>query len=255
MLRSVAEKLSRNVILKRMLHTDKGPRKLLVSPEASLKYWIPNSLNSDRVLHSFVRKHVTRGARVWDIGANVGVFTFLSAAAATDAGKVLAIEADAFMSTLLLRSTAHTPADDATPAVITAAVSDSISTAEFSVPERSRASGFLSATGGCSQTGGTRCSYTVLCITLDWLLEQFFPPSVVKMDIEGMEYRALRASPRLICEIRPILHLEVWDSISDDLTHLLRGHDYALFDGEKSGQQKPLERASWCTLAIPRESL
>ena len=201
-----------------------------MTPEARLNFWLPNSLNTDKSLIDFAKKYIKEGDKIWDIGANSGIFTFLAAAEATRSGMVLAIEADPVLSSLLIKTSLMTPDSDAKPAILTVAISDTISTATFAIPKRSRASNFIVDTGGCSQTGGIRHSYPVVTTTLDWLLKNTFPPDIVKMDIEGMEYRALSVATDLLHQTRPIFHLEVWHAIANDITKLLQGSNYMIFD-------------------------
>jgi len=255
-LRGLVERASRGVCFRRKLKTARGSRKVLVTPEASLRYWLPRSLNSDRPLCEFVRRYVHAGQKVWDIGANIGIFTFLSAASAGSGGRVLSIEADPFISQLLIRSSLGLPAGDAVPEIVTAAVSDQITLADFGVTNRSRASNHLLSSTGCTQTGGVRFSFKVPCVTLDWLLEHSFAPEIVKMDIEGVEHVALATASRLLQDVRPILHLEVWNEISGPLENLLHAHGYQFFDGENDlNLTKEVTRPPWCTIAIPGEKL
>ena len=140
--------------------------------------------------------------------------------------------------------------------VISVAISDRPGIERFAVAERSRASNHLLRSPGCTQTGGTRQVNHVLTTDLDWLRGQVGDPEVVKMDIEGMEYIALAAAPRFLSEIRPIINLEVWEEIADDLTHLLVANQYELFDGATDQMlAEPLSRAVWSTIAVPREKL
>jgi FkbM family methyltransferase len=254
LLRGLAERASRGVSFRRTLRTAGGARRIYVTPEASLRYWLPRSLNSDVPLCEFAFRHLKSGQKVWDIGANIGVFTYLASAAVGSGGRVLSVEADPFISQLLIRSSLDQPAGDAVPEIITTAVSDAITLADFGVTNRSRASNHLLSSTGCSQTGGVRFSFKVPCVTLDWLLEHSFPPEVVKMDIEGVEHTALAAAPRLLREVRPVFHLEVWSEIAESLGNLFRASSYQMFDGESDlGLTKPLESPPWCTIAVPAE--
>ena len=57
---------------------------------------------------------------------------------------------------------------------------------------------------------------TIQCVSLDMLIDQGrlqLPRlDVVKMDIEGAEWDALQAAPRLLTEVKPRLFCEVHDS-------------------------------------------
>jgi hypothetical protein len=58
-------------------------------------------------LFSLAEKLIRPGDVVWDVGANVGLFTFAAAAKTGPTGKVLAIEPDPWLGTLLRRSAAQ----------------------------------------------------------------------------------------------------------------------------------------------------
>ncbi len=94
---------------------------------------------------------VRRGDTVWDIGANLGLFSFAAAVAAGPAGRVLAVEPDTVLAGLLRRSAAvnsgHAPVD-----VLPAAVSDGLSVARFHVARRNRSTNHLDGFG-TSQAG------------------------------------------------------------------------------------------------------
>ncbi len=238
----------------RTLKTPRGARRLWVTPEASLRYWLPNSLNNDRPLCQFAGRYLRPGQRIWDVGANIGVFTFLASAAVGYGGRVLAIEADPFISQLLIKSSRRLPVGDAIPDIVTSAISDSVTLADFGVPNRSRASNHLLSSPGCTQTGGVRFSFKVPCVTLEWLWEHSFSPDLIKMDIEGIEYIALASSQRLLREVRPALHLEVWSEIAEKVGALLAAHSYLMFDGETDIElSQPLQIPTWCTIAVPAE--
>jgi FkbM family methyltransferase len=253
-LRRVLENWSRGVVFTRRLRTRRGFRRVQVTPEASLVYWLPGSLNKEQSLCGFADRYIGTGAKVWDVGANIGVFSFLAAANAGATGAVLSIEADPYISQLLIRSSLDLAQDDAIPQIVTAAVADEIKLADFGVAERSRASNHLLSSTGCTQTGGLRFSFKVPCLTLDWLLERTFAPEIVKMDIEGVEAVALSCASQLLSKVRPVFHLEVWSEVEADVRRILQAHDYLFYDGERDlGLRSPVTSPTWCTIAVPCE--
>jgi FkbM family methyltransferase len=253
-LRRVLENLSRGVVFTRRLKTRRGFRRLQVTPEASLVYWLPGSLNKEESLCGFADRYIGRSAKVWDVGANIGIFSFLAAANAGAEGQVLSVEADPYISQLLIKSSLDLGPDDAIPQIVTAAVADEIKLADFGVAVRSRASNHLLSSTGCTQTGGLRFSFKVPCLTLDWLLARTFAPEIVKMDIEGVEAVALSGGSELLANVRPVFHLEVWSEVEEDLRRILRAHDYLFYDGERDPLLKvPVATLPWCTIAVPRE--
>src|SRR3954463_7048765 len=105
--RRLVEKFSRGRVLKRRLPRDLGGGLLFVSPEAGgLKYWRRDLNATDPELLALAREVVVGGARVWDIGANVGLFAFAAAFLAGPGGSVVAVDADIDNAALLQRSAA-----------------------------------------------------------------------------------------------------------------------------------------------------
>jgi hypothetical protein len=103
-LRHLAERFSRGVILRRHLPKQFQSLPLYVSPEAGLRYWRWGVETADPMLFRMVRELVRPGSVVWDVGANVGLFSFSAAALAGPGGFVLAIEPDVWLAHLLARS-------------------------------------------------------------------------------------------------------------------------------------------------------
>ena len=105
LIRTLAERLSRGVMLRRHLPADVGGRQLFVSPDSQLKYLKPGPAAFDAELLSIARSWVRPESVVWDIGANVGVFAFAAAGLATN-GRTLAVEADPWLADMMRRSSA-----------------------------------------------------------------------------------------------------------------------------------------------------
>ncbi|MGB7267151.1 MAG: FkbM family methyltransferase, partial [Terracidiphilus sp.] len=206
-LRTLLERVSRGRVLKRHLPAEFGSVPILVSPDAALSLW---KTRTESDLFDFAREFVQAGDVVWDAGANVGLFSIAAAQQAGVTGKVVAIEADIWLAALLRRSAAMQPATAAPIQVIPAAVYDSPAIASFNIAKRGRASNFLSAAGGSSQTGGVRETVSVITTTLDWLLDQVAAPNVLKIDVEGAECNVLRGAQRVLAEVQPVILIEVY---------------------------------------------
>jgi hypothetical protein len=103
--RKIAEYLSREKVLKRRITVNERKIPLFVSPDAQLKYLKPGSNSFDQDLVGIAEKYLTVNSCVWDIGANVGVFTFAAASVAHQ-GIVVAIEADIWLANLLRKTAA-----------------------------------------------------------------------------------------------------------------------------------------------------
>jgi FkbM family methyltransferase len=255
MLRSLAERLSRGRVLRRRLPPAYGGHTLHVSPDSALKFWRAGLAQADPALLAVAGELVTPGATVWDLGANVGLFAFASAYLAGASGRVVAIEADDWLAELLRRSALTLPPAHAPVEVLAAAVSSALGISDFLIARRGRAGSHLGSVGGSTQTGGVREVRKVMTVTLDWLLDHFPAPQVVKIDVEGAEAACLAGAERLLGDIRPRLLCEVSESNAAAVGAIFTRHGYAMFDGAMAATSKrqPLAAPAWSTLAIPRE--
>jgi FkbM family methyltransferase len=247
LLRTFLERFSRNRVHKRHLPADFGSAPILTSPDASLQFWKPG-IESD--LFDFAREFVKPDSVVWDVGANVGIFTVAAARHAGASGKVIAVEADIWLAELLRKTAALQSQASAPIQIIPAAVFDKSSIASFHIAKRGRACNFLSDVAGSSQTGGVRETVSIVTITLDWLLEQTSAPDVIKIDVEGAGYNVLIGAERVLTEARPVVLVEVFKQSCDRVTDLLLRHDYTLFDWDSKPRERA-HRACHNTLAIP----
>jgi FkbM family methyltransferase len=221
--------------LKRRLPREFGKVPLFVSPESALAYWRRDISKVDPLLLSMVRELVRPNMTVWDIGANVGLFSF---AAASLGAQVLAVEPDIWLANLVHRSAVL---NKLPVTILPAAVSDRQGVSQLYLSRDGKASNSLLGNGGSA--------LSVMAVTLDSLLEQFAAPQVVKIDVEGMEYAVLRggqkvlqAQPRIFCEVTEN-HMEIAKLLSDA--------NYKFYAARSSDRQ-PLARPSRDTLAIPQ---
>jgi FkbM family methyltransferase len=191
---------------------------------------------------------VRPGHIVWDIGANIGLFSFVAAAAAGPDGRVLAVEPDAALVGLLRRSAAFNQASAAVD-VLPAAVADELAVARFHVARRNRATSHLDGFG-TTQTGGIRTTELVPTVTLDWLAMNFQVPNVIKIDVEGAEMMVFAEAARVLGE-RPAIICEVASRNAEAVAELLARYGYTLYDGELLPRQRTsLTIAPPTTLAV-----
>lgn len=252
MIRSVIERVFRNTVIKRRLPSTFGSIPLYVSPDAQLKYL---NVTFDDDLLRIVSAYVRNDSVVWDVGANVGVFTLAAAATAIE-GQVIAIEPDIWLANLICKSLALNPDLGTRVRVLPAAFSDHNGAASFLIAKRGRASNALESAGGRSQMGGVREKAFVPTLTLDTLLDCCPAPTFIKIDVEGAELHVLMGGRRMLTEIRPMIYIEVEGSETQAVTALFVANNYALFDG--AAPLAPGSRVSACTfntLAIPEEQL
>jgi FkbM family methyltransferase len=252
-LRKTAERLSRGVVLTRRLPTEFQRLPIYVSPEASLRYWRRMS-GVDPVLYRMARELVKPGACVWDVGANVGLFSFCAAALAGPSGSVLAIEPDVWLAQLINRSGwrwKQLQASAAPVKVVCAAASDRSQVNHLQISARSRAASHLSGSQGSTQFEGHRFSQPALSVPLDFLLDYFPAPNVLKIDVETHETRVLQGARRLLETVRPVIWCEVSPENSMAVFDILEPLGYDLYAAAAT-ERVPLSRASWDTLAVPK---
>lgn len=254
-LRRLAEFAMRNLVVRRHLPADFGRRTLFLSPANRLRALDFSLERFEPTLLSYIRRFIRPGMVVWDIGANMGAFTF-PAAHATQGGKVVAIEPDPFNQMLLHRTRAANPDLDVT--IIPAALSSQVGLAELQIAARGRAANSLRGADHGSQMGGVRATYPVVTLTLDWLAEHQPGPDLIKCDAEGAEAWILRGGATLLATKRPLLIMEVPSENSDACTTLLHDHRYALFPAER--RIDPVEELcaigkAWEIVAIPAEQV
>jgi FkbM family methyltransferase len=160
------------------------------------RLWIAGSSNHGCWLGSYeyrVQRSIDRaipvGGMVWDIGANVGFYSLL---AARKACQVVSVEPLAANAVLLRKHLALNHVDN-------------VEVLEMAVWRESTTLRFTSH-GSLSHIDETG-QLVVRTITLDDMLARFGPPALIKMDVEGAEYDALRGAERCLREAHPIIFL------------------------------------------------
>jgi FkbM family methyltransferase len=254
MLRTMIERLSRGVVLKRRLPKQFGGDALYVSPDARLRHWSWDMCTIDPQLFALLPKIINQGDVVWDVGANVGVFSFAAAAWAGRTGRVVAIEPDTWLVLLLRRSAAGASPQRAKVDVLPVAVGERVGVARFNIARRGRAASHLVGVGRV-QAGGLRETTTVMIVTLDWLLDHFDAPRIVKIDVEGAENLVMRGAKRILNDVRPVIVCEVGRTVIDEVSGTLKAARYEIIDLDaEDGVSAAADRDFWNILARPGES-
>jgi FkbM family methyltransferase len=251
MLRKLAERLSRGRNFRYRLPKRFGGCRILVTPESGLGYWLPAyAMRRDENLLSHVANWIKPGSVVWDVGANMGVVSFVAAGLAGPAGKVYAFEPDTLMLRLLRRSALLNP--QAAPVeVIPCAVGASISLNRFNIALHNRSTNFLEGFG-TGLTGGIRETQTVLTVPLDWAAEQIPPPDFLKIDVEGAELDVFRGAAQMLSAQRPVIIFECQNSNSKEIQTMLRKLGYSFCNADlppTPGEFRP--GSGFNTLAVP----
>jgi FkbM family methyltransferase len=254
MLRRLAERLARGRVIRRHLPRRFARLPIYVSPDARLQLLKPGEAAFDPQLLRIAEEEISPGDVVWDIGANVGVFTLAAAAMAGRGVFVLGVEPDPMLAGLLNRSAARARDRGYDVHVLSAAIADTDGAARLLISARGRASNALDRAGGRSQMGGVREQVLVPQLKLDTLLGQVPAPGFLKIDVEGAEALVLAGARRLLEEIRPIVYVEVGRAAASQATGILRDCDYLLLDAaEPKAARRPHAECGFETLAVPRE--
>lgn len=252
-IRTLAERLTRRLVFKRRLPPPFAAARIYVTPAARLGYAFKPLLAAEPALFHCVDMLVRPGHVVWDIGANIGLFSVAAAVRAGTHGRVVAFEPDLRLAGLLRASAAIQKSSLAPIETVPVAVAKDVAIRSFAIAARARAANALAEYGG-SQMGGVVQHQFVPAFNLDWLLAQLPPPDVLKIDVEGAELEVLQGQKRMLEEVRPIIICEVGSQATGDVTALLRGLRYGLYDGDKPLRPPcPVAHATWNTVAIPEE--
>jgi FkbM family methyltransferase len=155
-------------------------------------YWIGHY---EPIVQAFLSKHLATGDVFWDVGVHVG---FFSVCAARRGARVLAVEASPDNARRALRNFELNQVDGT---MVEAAAWDS--------------------DGGAALVAGSSSSEWRVCpgaglrtVTLDGLALEHAPPTVIKLDVEGAEARALRGAQRVLREARPIVICELHGAVT-----------------------------------------
>ena len=176
--------------------------------------------------------HSTGGV-FWDIGANIGLYSWCCANVRPDF-HIVSFEPDAKNLACLRRTSAawNLTAHDIVPR----AVAEKVGRTTFFTDEISRATGTLEPAAeafNATHYGAVPRGVEVETVSLDHLIaEGWAPPLVAKIDVEGAELRVLRGGQRLFAEHRPILLLEIFGDRPRTFA-LLAEFGYDCFDSDR----------------------
>jgi FkbM family methyltransferase len=249
-LRSLVERATRRSTLRRRLPRQSGGAPIYVSGSAGLKYLFRSMDRVDPVLCNLATEFVRSGHTVWDVGANVGLFSFSAAHHAGSAGQVVAFEPDVWLVQLLRRSASIQPRSSAAVEVVPVAVAAACDVRTFNLSSRSRATNALSGYGA-GGAGAVLEQQSVPAISLDWFAERRPLPDVIKIDVESAELEVLTGATGVLDAKRPIVLCEVSSKNSSAITALLIERGYRLYDAEAAPSARTeVAAAPWSTLAI-----
>jgi FkbM family methyltransferase len=251
-LAGLARQLTGSFTFRKRLPAAFGRARIRVTARSDVRLLVPGFARSAADLFTVAGSYVRPGDCVWDIGSNLGIFSFCAAWKAGPQGKVFSLEADPYYVELQ-HKTARTLACDYAPVIpLCVAVADGISILELAIPKRGHSRNHLRIVAG-NDAGETQTIKHVVTITGDFLLEHWPKPDFVKVDIEGAELLFLSGAGKLLATARPSFYIEVGEAERDKITNLFRVQNYALFELSANGEEKSVERCAFNTLAKPAE--
>lgn len=252
--RRILENLLRDQTRRRRLPASFGHAPIIMSAAGGLGALLKTIEDYDPTLLCLTQTLVRPGDAVWDIGANIGLFSVASAVVAGDAGKIFAFEPDAVLVQLLRRTCKLQSADAAPITVIPTAVAREIGLRSFSIASRARASNALTGYGN-GQMGGTAETQTVVALPVDSLAQWLPAPDVMKIDVEGAETEVLLGATNVLKSKRPLIICEVAGWNAQEVSRILHEANYELYDAGKPIEEgASTDVANWNTVAVPVES-
>jgi hypothetical protein len=142
-MRQTIERLTRNLVYRRKLPAQFGRAILYASPSAGLAYLFKSVSDIDPPLLKLVDELVKPQDVIWDIGANLGLFTLCAAVRSGEGGAVFAFEPNVWLVRPLRKTSRIHPSSYAPVTIIPVAVASNVSLRNFSIASRARASNAL----------------------------------------------------------------------------------------------------------------
>ncbi|MFL6280572.1 MAG: FkbM family methyltransferase [Vicinamibacterales bacterium] len=189
--------------------------------DPTVRHLVPHA--SEAALFAFIKRHVTPGDVVFDVGSFLGVYAVLEARIAGPRGRVVAIEPTTRSASIARRHFAFN-ADRASAPVylVEAATGEQCRQTTFYEYEEP----YVNALTPAVDVNGRARTRVVQVVTIDDLCDQMrIRPAFIRMDVQGAEFDALRGARRTIAAAGPGLtivaemHPQCWPSFGIDEAH------------------------------------
>lgn len=190
-------------------------RTLRIDP--ALRHLVPHEPEPD--LYRFLEIHVTPGSHVLDVGAFLGIYAILEAQLAGLAGRVVTIEPTAWSAAWARRHISQNAAGAAPIELVETAAGERAGRAtlhEYDLP-------YVNALAQAPDGVGTPRLRPVAVRTIDEICTALtFTPTVIRMDVQGAEWHALKGAAEIIRAAGPRLvivaemHPQCWPGFGID---------------------------------------
>ena len=248
---SIIRRFSKNLVIAKKLPKEFGSATLYVTPRSDMRLIFPGYERSASDLMHVVNKYVQTGNCVWDIGSNLGIFSVCAAFKAGSTGKVFALEADPRYAAMQSRTYDGLNSNYSKSNVLCAAVADKLGILEFAVAKKGHTRSHLADVERGSQVEA-EAYRQVMTVTLDYLLNYWKAPDLIKIDVEGAEHLALSGAKNILNEIRPIIYIEVSHPNIIQIDRMFEEAEYDIFKLENDGSIMPTQNSGMFTVAIPK---
>lgn len=185
-----------------------------------------------------ILEHAGEGA-FWDIGANIGLFTFTCAELSPDR-QIVSVEPDEHNLACLRRTSANWKLEK--HAIYMGALGERDGEATFHIDDASGATGSINQPENSFSRrhfGARQRTATVPIRKLDTLVADLrAPPKILKIDVEGAELSVLRGAHGVIAQHLPTILLETFENAAE-CDELLQSFGYAGFDSDRLSHRRP----------------
>lgn len=186
--------------------------------------------------HEFVKRFIAHtGAGIfWDVGANVGLYSFLFLSL-NPAGTAYLFEPDERNVDCLQRTIRH-PLLRRRAFVFPVAVAEAAGVTQFWEDSLTGSTGSIEGTAeDCfihHHHGIRPARKEVPTVTLDEMWKSHATPQLIKIDVEGAEERVLKGARQLLAEAQPALLVEMSCPRRAQLIEGLRQYGYRVVDAD-----------------------
>jgi FkbM family methyltransferase len=204
--------------------------------QIALSLWAKGWKAFERPLPEFFSASISDGDVVFDIGANTGLYSLLAGSVGRHV-EVYAFEPFPMVADLLAENLRHFSHPDRIH-IIREAIDEECGQSTLYIPVDDH--GYIEASASLASDFRTRHSsvFEVRKTTIDDFvrLRDIQKIEVIKIDIEGIEERALAGGRRVLQEFRPIVFLEILDAAKyDEIDKIRQAAGYVSVQLSKEG--------------------